>query len=485
MQKSASVGYCPDFLDHDIDAIIEQLTLQPPPSSTEPDPTSQKAYNSDLNSSFSNDGEGGLEFENKGLSKTIDLGSLASSLAMDEEYSSLVIPPPPEESSSVDDIAIVPAPSVQDKKKLFEKCDSVGYLKNFGNVAAIAPSVSNKDSSTSKDLTSNGEPGSDKTDQEEDSQNDSSPASVSEKLNSLLQSLSSHRQQEEEQAGHFRRTSSLRLGRCASLDFLHEPRKPEAVDKNADLVTGSVRLKPKVRPKLSIERPFQPGNGHVALPFTSGSAEKVTNGDVNHTDMKTKQAKTAPTFQRAQSCDVLPTSKNDKYFSDKSDSDTSVSESFASLKAKLQSYRDSLLNRSLRRKKKLAQSNSSDDNDTDRSSLDGDSTLQRKSSLTRSNSFSSLIRRSLGRSSGRDAKARSSSASREESKDEVTDDGKAPVRDKKYFNTLSTPRSNFRPNTSNTQSQVYSGLTPVMIIIRIILHTEIVKLAPTSSRFFL
>lgn len=142
--------------------------------------------------------------------------------------------------------------------------------------------------------------------------------------------------------------------------------------------------------------------------------------------------------------DVLPTCTAERT---SSDGENVASESFASLKAKLQSYRDTLLNRSLRRKKKVA----ADKSDADRVSLDGD-VGEQNSPLTRSNSFSSLIRRSLGRAAGRELKksseGRSSSATRASKVDEVK------MKDKKYWNTLTTPRSNFRPNTGPSLTQV-------------------------------
>ncbi|XP_052791692.1 uncharacterized protein LOC128225832 [Mya arenaria] len=74
VQKSASVGYCPDFLDHDIDAIIEHLTLQPPPSSNGQDHelNGEDALGNSWNGSVQANGGDGFEFENKQLSKTID-----------------------------------------------------------------------------------------------------------------------------------------------------------------------------------------------------------------------------------------------------------------------------------------------------------------------------------------------------------------------------------------------------------------------------
>ncbi|XP_053399277.1 uncharacterized protein LOC123557003 isoform X4 [Mercenaria mercenaria] len=458
VQKSVSVGYCPDFLDNDIDAIIDKLTVQPPPtaeSKESQEPADPDKLGNSWNGPIREEENGGMDFENVALSKTIDLGSLA----LEEQYSSLVIPPPPVESFAVQDILIVPpVESVKEKRKMFEKSDSKGYLQSFGKQTVTegaltsAVTVDKKGASVSKEDKNNAISNDDEVNVDTNStQNDSSPASVSEKLNALLKSLSSCNEEEEEALGHFRRTSSLRLGRSSSMDVLNTVQNMET-NKNSDLVIGSVRVKPKLRPKLSIERPAQ--RGHVPIPLKTASLERVestkTEECVSNSNFdNTNNLK----FQRTHSCDVLPTNKNDKSLSD---GENSVSESFASLKAKLQSYRDSLLNRSLRRKKKMTANNE----DADRVSLDGD-LGERKSPLTRSNSFSSLIRRSLGRAAGREfqkaAEGRSSSATRAGSSsgsDDKTDSKDSHVmKDKKYWNTLTTPRSNFRPNTGTSQAQ--------------------------------
>ena len=454
-QKSASVGECPDFLDNDIDAIIEQLTVQPPPSDIELAQSS--VFENRMGNATIDNGGDSLEFENKALSNTVDLGSLH----LDEEYSSLVIPPPPDESFSNRDqeIPIVPpVESVKDRKKLFEKRDAEGYLKNFrskDSVTALTETkLDNGDRTQSRSIPDTKQTveeasrnGNDKVEQ-----NDNSPASVSEKLNALLKSLSAN--EEEDTLGNFRRTSSLRLGRCSSLDFLNPPKAMEP-GKNADLVTGSVRVRARVRPKLDMERTFQPSTGQVTVPLKTNSLDRVSNDKQSHTDSNGSGRTVKPGFHRTQSVDVLPTGNSDQ--GDMDNTDNTVSESFASLKAKLQSYRDSLLNRSMRRKKKLAENDSKTDSDVEV----GEGT-QRRSSLTRSNSFSSLLRRSLGRSAGRDMKdqlaGRSSSETRSDkmdgAKDDGKDDGKTGSKDRKYWNTLTTPRSTFRPNIGANHTQV-------------------------------
>lgn len=466
--KSASVGYCPDFLDNDIDAIIEQLTVQPPPTDDEPNQT--LTDNQQLEGSSREKRGDSTNIEKRELSKTLDLGSLG----MEEEFNSLVIPPPPEETFSINDqdIAIVPPiESVRDRKKMFEKPDSEGYVKNFGKNDKVTSALT--DTKTKSVLTSEGSKintvmskGSEVKKKEKlnevkkeekdgskahEAQNDTSPGSVSEKLNALLKSLSTYQQEDEEALGTFRRTSSLRLGRCSSLDFLNNPKALENAGKNNDLVTGSVRVRPRVRPKLNIDRPFVEGSGHVAVPLKTNSLDRVSNNENKVSDQNESRVTVNPSFQRTQSVDVLPTGK-----SDKSDNDNSVSESFASLKAKLQSYRDSLLNRSIRRKKKLEAGKDSTVDDTAKTYEDGG--VQRKGSLTRSNSFSSLIRRSLGRSAGKEVKEKMEAAASSEVQAVVGNDAKEEIKlggkEKKYWNTLTTPRSTFRPNVGPNQSQV-------------------------------
>ncbi|XP_052276810.1 uncharacterized protein LOC127876023 isoform X3 [Dreissena polymorpha] len=437
LMKSHSVGYTPDFLDNDIDAIIEQLIVQPPPTDSSLEQVNIDQLGTSWNGPVPSSYENG--YDNQHLSRTIDLGELG----LDDQYSSLVIPPPPDTSSTLDNIVIVPpVESVKEKKKKFENSDSDGYLKSFGKKSSVLRLHPKKDAVNDNDFSQKPEPKVNSTDDSGngvvngENANDTSPASVSEKLNALLASLSSYSQQEEEAVGVFRRTSSLRLGRCASLDFLNEPKKVESCDKTSDLVTGSVRVKPKVRPKLSIERPYLSGSGHVPVPLKTGPVEQMNNDQV---EKSISHIKTSSNFTRTRSVDVLPT------MSEKADAEASVSESFASLKAKLQSYRDSLLNRSLRRKKKLQDQNQKSESESDQISGEGEK-VQRKNSLTRSNSFTSLLRRSLGKSSGKEVQS-------EMKAEEDKDDGKSAGKDKKYFNTLTTPRTNFRPNTGSSQAQ--------------------------------
>lgn len=467
IQKCVSVGYCPDFLDQDIDAIINRLAVQPPPTTDNCAKEEQKDKLEDCSWNGSlMDIDVVFNRDHPELSHTIiELGSLA----LDEQYSALVIPPPPEESLAVQDILIVPpVESVKEKKKKFENSFSKGYKLNdvdkISDIRSIAncnttlegqkqisiSMVGTADDSDNKKLI---------VDDETVSQNDS-PASVSEKLNALLKSLSSY--ENDDQLGKFHRTSSLRLSHSSSLDFLTNLQNTENKGKHAHLVTGSARVKPKVRPMLMIGKPS--GIAHVKIPLKiSASLERVHSSNSNMKIVNTENSLSdqentdnsrsgqSSDFQRAHSFDVLPQVNTAEKLPTAIDSP--ISENFAALKAKLQSYRDSLLNRSLRHKKKKAKGLA----ESDRLSLKGEDE-QKQSSLLRSNSFSQLVQKSLGRSLVADVQnGQASSASKisgsESVRNEVKEVGGLYAKDRKVWSTLTATRSNFRPNSNMAQTQ--------------------------------
>ena len=477
LQKSMSVGYTPDFLDSDIDAIIDKLTVQPPPTDDNTETRNVDIVSDEIGIDVNSErleqswngtvNQNGLDYENPQLSHTVDMGVLA----LEDQYSSLVIPPPPDESKNLEEIHIVPpVASVKERRKQFEngnsKVSEMSQILKQNMKSASYSSVKSEVGKTAKQVDTKNTDSNSRTSlpQSETSvlqsgkkklkdssivdtakseantaTNDKteSPASVSEKLNELLQSLAVY-DAEEEDAGRFRRTSSLRLGRCSSLDFL--PTDTKTTNKqNSTLQTGSVRLKPmRTRPSLSLlERPVSSAN--VGSKFQIGSEPiTVTSGGSGNTAAQ-NNPKTNDAIPRTRSYDALPQEKKKGTSGEKNDS-------FASLKAKLQLCRDTLLNRSLRKR-----SGSADR--AERASLDGDAG-ERKSSLTRSNSFSHLFRRS-----GRSSKSGSSSGQGTNQSSNEVQNSTSPVssaRDLKILNTLTTPRSNFRPNTGPMQVQVSS-----------------------------
>ena len=414
------------------------MTLQPPPTSTDtepstgPDLVNSNRLNDNWDEPISEQETDGLAFENTGLSKTIDLGSLG----LDDHLSSLVIPPPPEESTKLEEIPIVPpVESVKERRKKFEDLSRLSASNDVNKEVQIKSVSNTKDESKLKTFyignSDNHEHKADKAMKQNDS-----PASVSEKLNELLKSLSSY-DAEDEPVGRLRRTSSLRLGRCSSMDFLNTQSEPTN-SKHSDLVTGSVRVRPpRVRAKLNMEQTFQANHESVQNSPNESRLEKTAKAD-SENEIK---------MQRAHSCDILSTEKDDK--SPKGEPESNISEGFASLKAKLQSYRDSLLNRSLRRKEKKEREGIPDFKQT------GSDNEPIKEGLTRSSSFSSLLRNSIRRSS-KSKEGRSSSLTREDSKDDNKDKnvGSMSARDHKIWNTLITSRANFRPNAAPAQTQV-------------------------------
>ncbi|MES9904354.1 MAG: hypothetical protein ABW168_16965 [Sedimenticola sp.] len=514
LQKSASVGYCPDFLDSDIDAYIHKLTVQPPPNGaslpngevTAHSGGGANYYDSveggvnnssesdrlahSWNGPMREDEEDGMEFGDMDMSRTIDLGELA----LDEQYSALVLPPPPEESATIEDndIKIVPPIcTVKERRKTFESkkmLSSETYQELFGKKDErkdnIPDGTSDKTSShdtrtmkaDSKDIKTDPtyvnfpspRKSIEKGDNSEIASKDEneSPASVSEKLNDLLKSLSSY--DPLDKMGNIRGTSSLRLGRCSSLDFLPDTGSNSS-DAASSLMTGSVRLRPKlhVRPSLSLDKPF-------TASYEPSSAVNKPNVFVRHNDGLSNDSNFSAHIERTHSYDVLSSASDTK--STGVDSENKPSDSFQALKAKLQSYRDTLLRRSLRGRK----SNNSESSSDVSSTSEGDASKQK--SITRSNSFTQLLRRSLRRNSDENngkskENTRSSSASPAASpkhKSRTKDPSPSPVstaRDRKIWNTLSTPRQNFRPSTGSSTTQVIwfiNHSTPIYIYIHIL-----------------
>lgn len=246
-----------------------------------------------------------------------------------------------------------------------------------------------------------------------------SPATVSEKLNILLQSMPRIDSVNLESDMKFRRTSSLRLGKSASFEVLSSPTTDEGTENKK--VGRSNSFQVHLQGTSSEESPKN--NGPVySSSKKNRPADPVTKKEDNTSSKKPVNSNYSRHLRRTHSFDILPKNDDDKQTVEKSGGDN-----FSSLKAKLKSYRDYLLSKS-------------DDTKQKKSSL----TTNDSSPLKRSNSFTFnwLKRRSNSLDSGDAGKTQESDR---QSKD--TEDGsnkKVP----QVLNTLNVPRSTFKPHSS-------------------------------------
>ncbi|KAK3596512.1 hypothetical protein CHS0354_021016 [Potamilus streckersoni] len=467
LNKSASVEEYPDFLDADIDSFIEQLTVPPPPPKSEPPPLLTKKgstesvmevveinYQPVINHTW----DGTLlnyYVDSRVFSPQSDLYDPdlnADQVLIDtvQDFSSLVIPPPPgEESNIIEKIAIVPPISTvakaknRRKKDRHQRTSSVDiFFKQFGSetveeILARKDKVVASGAELRKELgigqlsdqgSSTSDSGCYSVGDSKDEDHSSSPASVSEKLNQLLKSLSIYEPvSTEQELGKFRRTSSLRLGRSVSLDQIM---KAADISQNSNttssLQTGSVRITNHRRSSLNI---------------TADSKSVTSDGQkgVEYPTASSKEPIFSSGLKRNNSFNIRPRDENN---SDEKESKPS----FASLKAKLESCKASLMGKTVHR------------DSSNKSSLDGD--LSRRS-IRRTGSFSKLFRGSqenlkddIGsmpsvpkplhkpKDDGKSIDSQSVPSSSKDSKDP-----------KLMLNSLAVPRTSFRPNAGNASSQ--------------------------------
>ncbi|KAL5011946.1 hypothetical protein ScPMuIL_010497 [Solemya velum] len=448
LAKSASVGHCPDFLDSDIDAFIAKMSVPPPPG-TEPVTTKEKK--DDGNSFSSSNGAIAMpHLEDSSNFCSSDLDDLFG----DETFSALVIPPPPGDSaSSLENIQIVPPISslAEVNKKLKKKKlhsssmdslepkptsssklpdDSENPLTNMPHAGMFYSKMKHK--TLPKSFSSQFPVSVFDSDSIKDVE---SPATVSEKLNSLLKSMQDSEDISNE-APSIGRTTSLRLKRSASSDL--GSTKSFASDNS---VTQSQ--------ELSITRSSSQERGGTSSGQTTPSSLHFSNGQQiggNYSRHLRRAQSDETILGNSSSVSENPASK-------------AASETLSALKMKLQSYRDRLLHRSdsLRKyEKQSATADTSKETETHQ--------------LHRSNSFSLGIRMmqeksSLNKnSSNLQETSRSASDQQLVSNNAIENQGQTnsvwsgTLNDKKstmMWNTLSVPRSSFRPLTSN-QPQVGS-----------------------------
>ncbi|XP_071086775.1 uncharacterized protein [Haliotis cracherodii] len=409
LAKSASVGHCPDFFDNDIDELIARFTVPPPPSeidSESSDPLAQTWH--------------GARPKNPLEQATLDMKMV------EDEFASLIIPPPPESSTaSTDDIPVVPPVSdakAETKRKKFRHkrsssvdVSSLQLAKDFlatnksKSVDSSQPGDKNADKSVHRQLeppSSLGQIG--KVSGKRTGIAAESPATVSEKLNSLLASLP-----RVEGASW---TGSLRLHRSSSLDILAS--------------AESAMLKPGQQKAASLR---------VMVPKRASSVDRTPLSQL----FNPPEERQKPVILMAQSFDSVkkPSKK-----------DSEGSEHFASLKAKLKACKDDLVQKSNRSSFRLKKNKSESSENVSKEKVE-----EGKSSLRRSGSFSDLVARFSKRGSKENIK-KSMSQDGSGDTDSNLDGCLTPVSDSKksmkMIETLALPRSTIlRPPITTNSSE--------------------------------
>ncbi|XP_033743319.1 LOW QUALITY PROTEIN: uncharacterized protein LOC117329473 [Pecten maximus] len=373
--RSASVGDTPDFFDEDIDSLIANLTVPPPPSSVE---------------------------EGKGTQE--EGGQVDAHMPIDESFSDLVIPPPPGESvTALQHIAIVPPiegqteADIKMRKRHHRRSSSLDTffikfpVEDGGtesctdppeDIPPQLPASSPPKLSPSRNppnelvLPSGGSP---------PLKDFESPASVSQRLNTLLQSMPIPGEDSQRFSRNTRRTSSLKLSRSSSAD-------------TANVVQEAIDSVNAVAVKFGRSNSFQTRHRRRDVDNQGRSPSSHKNGP-GISSPGTSQDHHSRRLQRTHSFDVKANKENhDNIWSDSSGSDTS--DTLASLKATLKSYRDFLLSKS---------KDSSRTKDSRRSSISSDEGSEKNgSSLHRSNSFTLGWLKRRSSLSGSDDKGRRS-----------------------------------------------------------------------------
>lgn len=426
-ERSVSVGATPDFFDSDIDQLIAELTIPPPPSSEDDmGPADHLAHTWSGPDNKESAEESYLE-------------------AFEVDLEALVIPPPPGEASvSLDQIPIVP-PVTSDSDDIVKKNDHVGGHRRSSSVDTFLSKIQKnehnndvpkkdeplktelecqsdavseiKSSDTSKSKCRTEPENATSSTSNKDTHDNDSPASVSEKLNTLLQMIPNlGPKSDNENDFKWRRTSSLRLSKPSPMYDKEKGHPLNGLVKRDKLLKASSTSSPNQVVKSSQE-------------------VKQSKGEV------TVSSKYSRHLRRTNSFDV-PSKEQET----KEEPEKAVTENFSSLKAKLQSYRDYLLSKSNNSKKERQTEEKREEN----------------SPLRRSNSFTmNYLRRRNSSSDSDDQKSANDTAtnrsrrqdrkSSQEKADDKEDKKKPPV-----WNKLAAPRS-FRPHTS-TATQKTNGL---------------------------
>jgi hypothetical protein len=367
--------------------------------------------------------------------------------AFEVDLESLVIPPPPGEASvSLDKISIVPPVTfVSDDNENkshrgnHRRSSSVdNFLCKFPKNEQNLKNDSNSDEKEHINLKNGSECKSSdthrrKTDasvnvssnsvhndsekatsnlSESNHQENDSPGSVSEKLNTLLQMIPSLVPKSDSDSDYnWRRTSSLRLSKPVPMYDKDKANLPNGVVK-------SEVTKGKPDKANSVLSPVQV--------VKSSHEEKQKKGEV------TVSSKYSRHLRRTNSFDIPA-----KDEASEKESEKAVTEGFSSLKAKLQSYRDYLLSKSNNSKKERKVEEKKEEGPLKRSNSFTLSYLRRRNSSSDSDDQKSGTDVAPSRSRRREKKLKE--------KSDDKDDKKTPA----LWNQLAAPRS-FRPHSSTT-----------------------------------
>ncbi|KAH9519888.1 FERM and PDZ domain-containing protein 4 [Bulinus truncatus] len=297
LERSASIGNCPDFLDDDIDALIAQFTIPPPPSSAD-----------------SRNLSGGGQF----------LSSLSGTSQVD--LSHLIIPPPPSSTTPLFEdspLNLLDSGHVKPKTVPRHKRSSsldLQFMQRAGDQLDAKTRSKSLDANQNNIHSSKPVPPPDLNVESTKSELDmsgESPATVSQKLFSLLQSLPNF-------------SPDILNNDSASSSRLHH--RSSSLDLTAS---------------------------QADFPFSSSSSMRTFNS-VGNFSSHSSSLRLKPSSRKALSQSFEPLSKaatvRERSYSETrhgassgqspSKNSPSGSDSFASLKAKLKDYRDYLLNRS-------------------------------------------------------------------------------------------------------------------------------------------
>lgn len=390
--------------------------------------------------------------------------SFSKGVGIDEDFSSLIIPPPPPSVSNVEEISVVPPvplEAVKEKRKRYTHKRSssvdIGALnlaKSQLEKADVRRSLDSQQQNEQREKPIQKENGSkrivllrdlDGTGGLDPDSHDGlateSPATVSLKLHNLLRSLPNFvpeaslvGQQHHQQHSPFMRTGSLRIPRSSSLDRASSTSPSIGVSQNGSAIPRTWFSGTSSLSRLSGRKAISHEGLFLDDERTSRQSGSILDNGPQQTQMPT--------------------------------------EGFASLKAKLKDYRDSLLKRTSNSRKNSTSEDTASDGSTGEKG--------KKGSLKRSNSFNRLLMQLSGKQGNKSSSKGSESVVGDGNwtlKQRSPDDSSRPSADLRSLftppasewddpgaekrtpvvrETFAVPRSSLRPVSNTPSSQVRS-----------------------------